>query len=173
METVRNFEGIAVKFHVKFCTIFRPMLLSCIISSSSRYLMLALPQKTINCKVTRFRQFFPELICFSKGSVTVNHRSVWSNSVKPLGFYDIKFCSQGGYSNFHGLQVKQKVNQHRKYTHKIMLNSYGFVIKVTELAIPNMNNFLKTAIRFSHDFCPLKMQKNLKKASIVYVQENK
>jgi len=54
-----------------------------------------------------------------------------------------------------------------------MLNSYGFVIKVTELAIPNMNNFLKTAIRFSHDFCPLKMQKNLKKASIVYVQENK
>ena len=43
METVRNFEGIAVKFHVKFCTIFRPMLLSCIISSSSRYLMLALP----------------------------------------------------------------------------------------------------------------------------------
>ena len=54
-----------------------------------------------------------------------------------------------------------------------MLSSYGFVTKVTELAIPNMNNFLKTAIMFSHGFCPLKIQKNLKKAAIVYVQENK
>jgi hypothetical protein len=44
METVRNFDEIAVKFHVKFCTICRPMLLNFIInSSSSRYLMLALP----------------------------------------------------------------------------------------------------------------------------------
>ena len=44
-KTVRNFDDIAVKFHVKFCTIFRLMLLNCIISSSSssRYLMLALP----------------------------------------------------------------------------------------------------------------------------------
>lgn len=44
METVRNFEDMALKFHVTFCTIFRHMLLHRIISSSSsKYLMLALP----------------------------------------------------------------------------------------------------------------------------------
>ena len=44
METLQNFDDIAVTFRVRFCTIFRPMLLNCIISSSSsRFLMLALP----------------------------------------------------------------------------------------------------------------------------------
>lgn len=55
MERVRNFDDMALKFHVKFCTIFWPMLLNGIISSSSssRYLKLALPQEAINCTVTR------------------------------------------------------------------------------------------------------------------------
>jgi hypothetical protein len=46
METLRNFDDVAVKFHVKVCTICRSLLLNCIISSR-RYLMLALPYKII------------------------------------------------------------------------------------------------------------------------------
>jgi len=51
-----NFDDMVLRFRVKFCTIFRHMLLNYIISSSNRRnLMLALPQKTINCAVTRVR----------------------------------------------------------------------------------------------------------------------
>jgi hypothetical protein len=44
-----------------------------------------------------------------------------------------------------------------------MLSSHGFVTKMTKLATPNINNFLKTVIMYSHDFCSLKIQKTLKK----------
>jgi hypothetical protein len=43
------------------------------------------------------------------------------------------------------------------YIHKIMLSSCGFVTKTTKLDTPIINSFLKTVIRFSHDFCPLKI----------------
>ena len=46
-----------------------------------------------------------------------------------------------------------------------MLSSYGFVTKVTKLATPNINNFLKTVIMFSHHVFPLKIQKTLKKGT--------